>query len=125
RMNVPLMYDDHFPELTEATMTPGRLYPVTDAPTVKVNLFYQLRAFLFPYRTHLEEEIADLKFRHVQEVTYLRSQLAQRQRRVDELQEFLIESRNKNPPPRAPRPEPPPPHAAKPVGWDAFRNSRK
>lgn len=86
------------------------------------DFFSRLRTFLFPYRTHLEDEVADLKLRHEQEVTYLRSLIAQHQRRVDELQEAMIEA--KNPPPR-PRPEPPPILQTKPVGWEAFRASRK
>jgi hypothetical protein len=71
---------------------------------------------LCPCRSHLERE-----------VEYLRAQLAQRQRRVDELQESLIESliESKNPPLRGPRPEPPPLLQTKPVGWEAFRASRK
>jgi len=40
-----------------------------------------LIALIFPYRAHLEREIV-----------WLKEQLAQKQRRVDELQEALIES---------------------------------
>lgn len=75
--------------------------------------FYdRLRVFLFPYRAHLEEE-----------VDYLRAQLAQRQRRVDELQEALIES--KTPPAKTPRSEPRPLPPVKPRGWEEFRRSHK
>lgn len=69
-----------------------------------------LRGFLFPYRTHLEEE-----------VDYLRAQLAQRQRRIDELQESLIEAKTPRPP--APRPEPKPMPPVKPRGWEKMRTS--
>ncbi|MFP5230785.1 MAG: hypothetical protein ACLGXA_24475 [Acidobacteriota bacterium] len=69
-------------------------------------------AALFPYRTHLEAEVA-----------YLKGQLAQRQRRVDELQEALIAA--KAPMPPQPRSEPAAPSPAKPRGWNAWRESRK
>jgi len=67
----------------------------------------RLRTFLFPYRTHLEAE-----------VEYLRSQLAQRQRRVDELQEAMVVVAV--PPPKTPR-EPKPLPPVQPRGWEALR----
>jgi len=63
-----------------------------------------LRRFFFPYRSHLENE-----------VEYLRLQLAQRQRQIDELQQSLIDIRT--PKPSAPRNPPPPPSPVKPRGW--------
>jgi hypothetical protein len=64
-------------------------------------------AILFPYRTHLEEE-----------VDYLRAQLSQKQRRIDEMQEALIAVAKPAPP--KPRPEIPPVAPVK-RGWEAYR----
>jgi hypothetical protein len=72
-----------------------------------------IAGILAPYRAHLCEE-----------VDYLRAQLAQRQRRVDELQEALIDA--KAPPVRIARSEPaPPPPPLKPRGWEEFRRSEQ
>ena len=63
---------------------------------------------LFPYRKLIREEL-----------DYLRAQLSQKQRRVDELQEALIEIAK--PKPIAARaPEPVKPHAMT-RGWEALR----
>jgi hypothetical protein len=48
--------------------------------------FRQFISILFPVRTHIYEEI-----------DYLRAQLAQKQRRIDELQEALIELKRPTP----------------------------
>lgn len=65
---------------------------------------------LFPYRVHLERE-----------VEYLRGQLAQKERRIDEMLEAM------KPAPVAPRA---PREAAKPLapavlGWDAYRLNKR
>lgn len=68
---------------------------------------------LFPLRRHLLEEI-----------DYLRAQVAQKQRRIDELQDALLtkpiasraESIPRGTPPAVP---------SKPLGWDAFRRAQK
>lgn len=71
----------------------------------------QLIRILFPFRTHLLEEI-----------DMLRAQLAQRNRRIDELQESLLLIVK----PAPPRPIPTlrTPVNVKPVGWDSVRASR-
>lgn len=66
---------------------------------------------LFPYRTHLEEE-----------VVYLKGQLAQKQRRIDELQEQLVGLLK--PAPKTPRSVPPVP-AIVAKGWDGYRASKR
>lgn len=67
-----------------------------------------ISALLFPLRTHLEREIV-----------YLQSQLAQERRRVDLLQEGLIQAKRPSvlvsPSARAVTTRP------KPVGWEATR----
>lgn len=69
-------------------------------------------AFLFPYRTHLEAE-----------VEYLRAQLAQKQRRIDEgdqrWKDFTALNR------KEPRGTPPGLHPVKARGWDAYRAQQK
>jgi hypothetical protein len=69
-----------------------------------------LSRFLFPFRDHLEGEIA-----------FLKAQLAQRSRKVDELTEALIALAKPAPP--APRPVPVP---APPVkhGWKAYQGAQ-
>ena len=67
-----------------------------------------LSRFLFPFRDHLEGEIA-----------FLKAQLAQRSRKVDELQEVLIAIAK--PAPIAPRPAPVPVAPLK-TGWNAYRS---
>jgi len=66
-------------------------------------------AALFPYRAHLEDEI-----------DYLRGQLAQKQRRIDELQDRMVFA----PPVRAKDPVPTA-KASKiaPRGWDEYRRA--
>lgn len=66
--------------------------------------------WLFPYRTHLEDEIE-----------FLRAQLAQQARRYDELQAMLLQPKPAATAPRAPAPIVMP----KPMGWDAYRASRR
>lgn len=67
---------------------------------------------LFPLRRHLFEE-----------VDYLRAQLAQKQRRIDELQDALLAKpgvyRAESVPRGTKTVEP------KPLGWDAFRRANK
>ena len=67
-----------------------------------------IAALLFPLRTHLEREIA-----------YLQSQLAQERRRVDVLQEGLIQA--KRPSVLIPAPRTTSATRPKPVGWEATR----
>jgi hypothetical protein len=68
---------------------------------------------LFPMRTHLCEEI-----------DYLRSQVAQKQRRIDELQEALIAI--KQPAPRVPPTvTESPKFRQQPLGIDAVRAARR
>ena len=74
---------------------------------------HELRKFLFPMRYHLLEEVA-----------YLRQQLAQKQRRVDELQDALVEIRK--PQPKAVDARTPAPYIPlKPHGWEAFRKKKQ
>ena len=70
-----------------------------------------ISGFLFPYRRHLEEEC-----------TLLRAQVAQQQRRLDVMQDYLmvINKPLPRPTPTAPRPA----VSVKPQGWDAVRSSR-
>ena len=73
----------------------------------------RLFRFLFPYRYMLLEEL-----------DYLRTQLSQKQRRIDELQEALIEVAK--PAPRLPRSKPeilPP--LKNPRGWEAYRQNKR
>lgn len=70
-----------------------------------------VRAFLFPYCTHLEAE-----------VEYLKGQLAQKQRRIDEMQDAINKAALK---PATVRLQPAPPHAVPPKGWDAYRVSKR
>jgi hypothetical protein len=66
-----------------------------------------ISGFLFPYRRHLEEEC-----------TLLRAQVAQQQRRLDVMQDYLMVISKPIPKtPAAPRPAVP----VKPIGWDAAR----
>jgi len=72
-----------------------------------------VKAWLFPYRTHLELE-----------VEYLRAQVAQKQRRVDEFQEMFakislraVQPRERGAAPVAPE--------VKPKGWDEYRARRR
>jgi hypothetical protein len=65
-----------------------------------------LKAFLFPYRTHLESEIA-----------WLKAQLAQERRRVD----VLIEKPEPKPVTARGLLENKPARRAVPLGWDATR----
>lgn len=64
---------------------------------------------LFPYRAHLESEIE-----------YLRTQLAQRDRRLVELENRLIEAKPGIPVFREPKPVP----INKPRGWEEYRRQR-
>jgi hypothetical protein len=69
-----------------------------------------ISGFLFPYRRHLEEEC-----------TLLRAQVAQQQRRLDVMQDYLMVISKPIPKtPAAPRPAVP----ARPRGWDSVRSSR-
>lgn len=80
---------------------------ISEELVVQNNGIDKLWEFLFPYRAHLEREIA-----------YLKAQLAQERRRVDVLQEGILESK---------RPIPNSPRGALtnkrpvPIGWDATR----
>lgn len=71
----------------------------------------QLLGALFPYRRHLEEEI-----------NYLRGQVAQKQRRIDELQEALIEHQKLAPKLLKERLTP---IRTQPLGWDAYRENQR
>lgn len=75
-----------------------------------------LREFLnmlFPYRQHLNEEI-----------DYLREQLAQKQRRIDVMQDALV-SISLPSKPSAPRDKPAPLKALQPIGIEAVRAARR
>ncbi len=69
--------------------------------------------FIFPYRAFLQEEIE-----------YLKTQLAQKDRRLDQLLSDLVAI-------KSPRPFIPPPVSTKPLapvspkGWDAVRRARQ
>lgn len=70
--------------------------------------------WLFPYRAHLEAEI-----------DYLRAQLAQKQRRIDALQESLIEISKPAPRVYLSKDDPKIQVRVQPKGWDAVRADRK
>jgi len=75
-----------------------------------MDILKQIWAVLFPYRAHLEDE-----------VVYLRSQLAQKDRRLVEMQDTLaVMATGSSKTPREPR-EPKPPVHGQPIGWDAKR----
>jgi len=79
-----------------------------------MNWLRDLLLVLFPYRSHLEQEIE-----------YLRQQLSQKQRRVDELQEKLVELLK---PPAKIQFERKPDGKLVPIqprGWDAVRAMRR
>ena len=71
-------------------------------------------AFLFPLRTHLESEIE-----------YLRSQLAQKQRRIDELQDALVVVATPAPKVQFEREPSGKLIPVQPRGWDAWRAARR
>ena len=64
-------------------------------------------AAIFPYRTHLEAE-----------VEYLRAQLSQRQRRIDELIDAINKVALR---PKEVKVPPPAPLPTKPKDWNSFR----
>lgn len=72
----------------------------------------ELMNILFPMRVHLAEEI-----------DYLRAQVAQKQRRIDELQEALIEL--KKPAPKVIMPPVETKIVRQPLGIDAVRAARR
>jgi hypothetical protein len=69
------------------------------------------KTVLFPYRSHLEEEIV-----------YLRGQMAQRDRRLQVLEDALTEITR--PQPKAPK-EAPQTAVFSQRGWDGYRTKRK
>jgi len=71
----------------------------------------QIRALLFPYRTHLEQEIE-----------YMRDVIASLRRERDRIEHLLIDSYNPKPKERKEAPKLIP---VKPRGWDAYRAARK
>ena len=71
-------------------------------------------ALIFPYRTHLEAEIV-----------WLQDQLAQKQRRCDELQEALIGAKAPAPRVQYERKQDGKLVPSQPRGWDAVRMARR
>jgi hypothetical protein len=76
--------------------------------------------------TFLKEELSAERDRNAHREEYLVSQLAQRSRRVDELQEALIAiAKPATPALRLPRPTVDKPYRSVPKGWDAFREDAR
>jgi hypothetical protein len=74
----------------------------------------------------LKEELSAERDRNAHREEYLVSQLAQRSRRVDELQEALIAiAKPATPAPRLPRPTVDKTYRSVPKGWDAFREDAR
>ena len=71
-------------------------------------------SWLFPYRTHLEEEIE-----------YLKSQLAQRDRQIHALQDILANRLKPVVEARVPKEAGGKIPSVTPKGWDAYRAARR
>ena len=71
-------------------------------------------AAIFPYRTHLEQEIV-----------WLQDQLAQKQRRIDEMQEKLLDLPRAVPKVQYERKPDGKLVPVQPRGWEAFRAARR
>lgn len=79
-----------------------------------MNWLAQFASFLFPLRTHL-----------IDEIEYLRGQVAQKQRRIDELQDALAEIAKPAPKVQFERKPDGKLVPVQPRGWDAWRAAKR